>query len=402
MVLVDWSMCLKTYKNILISFLLVSSTGFASEHESLLSNNKLDIINYSYLKALEDSSKLSKDWVNPITYKYIYNNGENYDTQKSFISISQPIFKSGGIYSAIKYAYSVEKYSKTSIDTEKKELIKQALNLLFQINKIDITINKQKLFVDNAILDVNRKKEQVFNGILDSSFLDNSILDLNNKKNSLIDLEYQKTELINNFSNISSKEYSSITLPALSLITKDKFIENNIYLKKQKEDISNSYWLKRMTTASYLPTINLTADYSKYHENDGNPALQDTTNYGFNITIPLDIKYSNQIQSTKIAYLQKKASLKDKNIQEVNLYKNSIAKIDSLDKKIKIAKDDVKLYDSLLTQMQEQLTVGLKTLSDVQTMENSKKIKALDIKSLNIEKQIQLLEIYSRDIEENG
>ena len=64
--------------------------------------------------------------------------------------------------------------------------------------------------------------------------------------------------------------------------------------------------------------------------------------------------------------------------------------------KIDIAKDDIKLYDSLLTQIQEQLSVGMKTQSDVDTMINSKKIKELDTKSLEVEKQIELLEIYSR------
>ncbi len=392
---------MKTSKSLIIATLVLS---FLNGGDEILSQTKQDILNYSYQKAIEDSSKLGKDWINPITYKYIYNNGEDYTTQKSNINISQPIFKSGGIYSAIKYASTIEKYSKTTIDTQKNELIKQAVNLLFQINKIDITINKQKLLVDNGILDVDRKKEQVFNGILDSSFLDNSILDLNTKRNSLIDLEYQKTQLINNFANLSDKDYTKLELPILSLVDNKDFIENNIYLKQQKEDIDSSYWIQRMTTSNYLPTVNLTADYTKYHETDNTPGLttDGISNIGFNITIPLDIKYSNQIKSSKITYLQKKSNLKDQENQELNLYKNSIAKIDSLDKKIEIAKGDVILYDSLLTQMQEQLTVGLKTQSDVQTMENSKKIKALDIESLNIEKQIELLEIYSRTIEQNG
>ncbi|MEA3383717.1 MAG: TolC family protein [Campylobacterota bacterium] len=385
---------MKNYKHILFNTLLVSSL-FANE--DILSQNKKDIIQYSYDKAIEDSNKLSNDWINPITYSYIYNNTQSYDTTKSFINISQPIFKSGGIYSAIKYASSMERYSKTSIDAQKKELVKQALNILFTIHKIDITIKKQKLLVNNGMLDVNRKKEQVFNGILDSSFLDNSILDLNTKRNSLIDLEYQKIELINSFSNLSDENHKSLKLPVLSLVDNEQYIQNNIYLKKQTEDIDNAYWIKRMTTANFLPTVNLTASYTKYHDKDNNPMLNDEDkNYGFNITIPLDIRYSNTIESSKIAYLQKKSTLKDQKTNELTIYKNSIAKIDNLDKKIIIALDDVKLYDSLLTQMQEQLTVGLKTISDVQTMENSKKIKELDIKSLNLEKQIELLEIYSR------
>ena len=367
-------------------------------NEEFLSQTKKDILNYSYEKTIEDSSKLKQDWINPITYKYIYNDGEDYNTAKSLISVSQPIFKSGGIYSAIKYASSVERYSNTDIDTQKKELIKQVINLLYQIKKIDISIDKQKLLIDNAKLDVQRKKEQVLNGILDTSFLDNAIIEANTNENTLIDLEYQKTELINSLSNISDKKYEELELPIFTMITNDNFIENNIYIKKAQEDIETSYWMKNMVTSSYLPTVNFTTDYTKYHDTDNNPALtkEGTTNVGFNITIPLDIRFSYDIQSNKIAYLQKKLALEDKRKEEISIYKNSLAKITGLNKKIVIAKNNVELYNSLLTQLEEQLSVGMKTISDVQTMENSKKIKALDVKSLNIDIQIELLDIYSR------
>ncbi len=367
-------------------------------NEEFLSQTKKDILNYSYEKTIEDSSKLKQDWINPITYKYIYNDGEDYNTAKSLISVSQPIFKSGGIYSAIKYASSVERYSNTDIDTQKKELIKQVINLLYQIKKIDISIDKQKLLIDNAKLDVQRKKEQVLNGILDTSFLDNAIIEANTNENTLIDLEYQKTELINSLSNISDKKYEELELPIFTMITNDNFIENNIYIKKAQEDIETSYWMKNMVTSSYLPTVNFTTDYTKYHDTDNNPALtkEGTTNVGFNITIPLDVRFSYDIQSNKIAYLQKKLALEDKRKEEISIYKNSLAKITGLNKKIVIAKNNVELYNSLLTQLEEQLSVGMKTISDVQTMENSKKIKALDVKSLKIDIQIELLDIYSR------
>ncbi len=372
------------------------------QEEAVLSQTKKDILNYSYKKSIEDSNKLEKDWINPITYKYIYNNGETYTTKKSFISISQPVFKSGGIYSAIKYANSMRKYSKTTIDGQKKELIKQTLDLLFQIKNIDININKQKLLIKNSLLDIEIKQEQVLGGTLDTSFLDNAILDSNTKQNALIDLEYQKQSLINNLAIISDKRYDELNLPILQLVDEDSFLKQNIYIKKAKEDIDSSYWMKKMVTSNYLPTVNFTADYTKYHDRGGNIALSDAgvRNVGFNITIPLDIKYSNQIQSSKLEYLQKKSTLEDKQKEELLIFKNSLAKIKSLDAKIKIAQNNVELYDSLLTQIIEQHEVGMKTESDVQTMVNSKQIRTLDIKSLNIEKQIQLLEIYSRV--ENG
>lgn len=387
---------MKKFHNYLLSSLFVSINLYANEN--VLSQNKHDILNYSYDKSIQDSEKLKKDWINPIYYKYIYNNGETYTTQKSFISISQPIFKSGGIYYAIKYASSMERYSKTSIDTQKKELIKQTVNILFQIKKINITIEKQKLSILNAKLDIQRKKEQVLNGILDTSFLDNAIIESNVKQNGLIDLEYQKETFINNLSTLSDKEYTELELPVLKLIKSENYLENNIYIKQAKEDIDSSYWMKNMTLSNYLPTINFTGDYTKYHDIDNSPALSKdgTTNVGFNITIPFDIKYSYQIQSSKIEYLQKKSTLEDKKREELSKYKNAISKIDSIDKKIDISLSDIKLYDSLLIQIKEQLSVGMKTQSDLDTMVNSKKIKELDSKSLEIEKQIELLEIYSR------
>ncbi len=387
---------MKLFNLFVISSIFYSSTLMGSDE--FLSQTKRDTLNYSYEKAIEDGSKLKQDWINPITYKYIYNDGETYNTTKSTINVSQPIFKSGGIYSAIKYASSVEKYSTTDIDTQKKELIKEVINLLYQIKKMDISIDKQKLLIQNAKIDVQRKKEQVLNGILDTSFLDNAIIEANTNENTLIDLEYQRTELINSLSNISDKSYEELDLPLFTMITNDKFLENNIYIKKATEDVDTSYWLKNMVTSSYLPTVNLTADYTKYHETDNNPSLSEdgTTNVGFNITIPLDIRFSYDIQSNKIAYLQKKLALEDKRKEEISLYKNSISKISSLNKKIDIAKSNVELYDSLLVQLEEQLSVGMKTISDVQTMENSKRIKALDVKSLNIDIQIELLDIYSR------
>jgi len=392
----DWRKLLKKFS--LLSLIICISLSTLVADEDYLSQTKKDILQYSYDKAIEDSNKLKNDWINPITYKYIYSNTETYDTRKSFISISQPIFKSGGIYYAIKYASSVKNQTNINIDVQKKELIKQAINLLYQIKQIDVSISKQILLIKNAKLDVIRKKEQVLNGILDTSFLDNSILDANSKQNTLIDLEYQKEMLINNLSKVSDKKYEEVELPILTLTNKESYLNNNLYIQKAQDEIKTSYWLKNMISSNYLPTLNVTADYTKYHDTDNNPVLSEdgNTNYGLNITIPLDIKYSNTIQSAKIEYLQNKSTLEDIKQDEKVILQNSTSKVGSLEKKILIAKSDIELYESLVTQIKEQLDVGMKTQSDLETIKNSKKIKVLEIESLNIDKQIELLEIYSR------
>ena len=391
----DWMLQLKKFKFVPYLFIGLLSSVYAEQ--DYLPQTKQDILNYSYNKAKEDSNKLKNDWINPINYQYIYSNTDNYNTKKSYISISQPIFKSGGIYFAIKYANSVKNETNIGIDVQRKELIKEIVNLLFQIKKINVSISKQNLLIQNSLLDIERKKEQVLNGILDTSFLDNSILDANSKRNTLIDLEYEKMTLINNLSNLSDKKYNEFELPQLLMSNQNDFINQNIYVQKAKDEINTSYWFKNLAYSNYLPTVNLTADYTKYHDRDNQYSIiEESTNYGFNITIPLDIKSSNTIQSAKIEYLQKKSLLLEKETEEQTIFNNVQEKIKSLNKKMQIAKRDIKLYDSLVTQIKEQLEVGIKTQSDLDTIQNSQKVKELDIKSLKIEEQIELLELYSR------
>lgn len=154
--------------------------------------------------------------------------------KKSLISINQPIFQSGGIYQAIKYADNSYKYANLELEQQKNELIKEALNLLFMIEKTNLNIQKSQYTLQNAKIDVARKKEQVLNGFLDASYLDDSLLTLNTTKHNLVDLKYQKQELINNFNNISSKDYTNFQLPTF-LIFSDRVLENNINLKKIKQ-----------------------------------------------------------------------------------------------------------------------------------------------------------------------
>ena len=101
--------------------------------EKIISDKRLQKFELSSEQIKEESSKLRKDWINPITYQYTNNLGEDYKTQRSVISINQPIFQSGGIYQAIKYADSSYDYATLDLEQQKKLIIKNALNLLYSI-----------------------------------------------------------------------------------------------------------------------------------------------------------------------------------------------------------------------------------------------------------------------------
>lgn len=381
-----------------LSLLFLPNLNAKDSIESVLSNNRLEIFDLSRKKADEDSSILEKDWINQVIFKLTKAYGEEYDTLKSTISINQPIFKSGGIYKAIKYAQAANKYNHLDITLQKKSMIKDTVSLLFKIKKQDIAISKQNLLINNANIDIERKKEQVLSGLIDASFLDNTILDANTKKNRLLELDYEKSELINAFNTLSDSSYDKFDLPKLTIINKEKFIRNNLNVLKITADINKKYQYKGISIAKYLPTLNVTYDYFNYHDDGGNPTLinDNSATYGFNITIPIDSKIFNNIESSQLDYLKAKVELKNIILEEQNFFKTKLTKLKMLDSKISISKNDFELYNSLLTDIASAFEAGLTAKADVDILTNSKKIKSFDIQIYNIEKQIELLELYSR------
>ncbi|MBU0925827.1 TolC family protein [bacterium] len=380
----------------LISFNLYASND--AFDEKIISDKRLKNFELSHEQIQEDSSKLKKDWINPITYQYTKNLGEDYKTDRSVISINQPIFQSGGIYQAIKYADSTYNYATLDLEQQKKELIKSALNLLYSIEKTNLNILKAKYTLENAKIDVNRKKEQVLNGFLDASFLDNALLTLNSTKNSLVDLKYQKQELINNFNNISSKEYTNFELPTFKMFNEKEFLENNLELKKIEADINKKGNYSYMTMAKYLPSINAFYTYSKYHETDDNTKLskENDQTFGLTLNIPLDVRTFNDVQSKRIDYLKSKLDLENSVDDEKTFFKTKLEKLAMIDERLQITKDDLEVYDSILKIINEEKEAQIKTQSDLDTLQNSQKIKSLDLKVYEIEKQLELLEMYAK------
>jgi outer membrane protein TolC len=385
-VLEGWKMRLKIFN--LFLFIIFNNYILAQD---ILSNEQQKKIQYSYDKIEEDTSRLSKNWINSITYSYAQTNSDtNIKSKQSLISISQPIFKSGGIYNSIKYASALKISNKIAVTLQEKELIKKAFTILFNIYKNDLLIKKQKLLLANNLIELKQKKESVLNGLLDISFLNNAIVQNNREKEKLLDLEFLNTQLTNEFNNLTSKTPQEFKLPVLKLINNSQYISNNIYIKQTKATSDTKQYLKKVVEAKYLPTINLNYNYSYEHIIN-----RKNQNYGFNIIIPFNISSKNDISSSKIDFLQSKIQEKITTKIEENFLKTKLAKLDMLDKKIDLIKNNIKYFQELLIQMKEQEAVGLKIKDDVTILNNSKKEETLNMKIFSIDRQIELLELYA-------
>ncbi|SFP90407.1 TolC family protein [Hydrogenimonas thermophila] len=390
--------------------LFAATSLYAGEADELLSSLKLETLQLKLNKNSSESGKLEYSWINSINVSYGYSSSNQFGrtlTNKSLsVSVDQPIFKSGGIWYAVKYAKATKRVGDLSVEAERRALIKQVVSTLFNLKKSEYQIQKQKLLIENDRIDIERKKEQFLSGDLDSGFLDQAILKKNQDMMTLYSLQDTKAQLESNFKNLSDLNPNSVTLPKFTLMQRDDFIKNNVDLALAKEQIVQKDYFNTMTWTRYMVTLSLQASYVKpYEYSSAFPtslpnALDPYYTYGFRISLPIDITSYHNIQSTKADYLKAKIELSDKKREAENEYSAVLKRLDVIDKKLKLAIDDEKLYSSLVESTKEKVKAGEMTLYDLKTMENSKMIRKIDQKIFDLDKQLVLLDLYEKSYEE--
>ncbi len=399
----------------IVMIVVVGSTTFANEKENDLNDYisiyKKDQFNLDYDKSEAESSKLRDSWIAPVRFNYTYSrsapDGETLTSKTASLRIDQPIFQSGGIYYGIKFANASKRYNDYSVDVAKRKMIKEAVSLLMQIKQVELKIKKQKLQIDNAEINLLQKKEEYLNGQLDSGFLDNAIIQRNIVIQTLFDIQTTKEKLISKFQALSDLDYKQAPIPHLEMLTHEKFLQNNIVLKMNRAEIKKNLYKKDVTVAKYLPNINFTAGYNWndteqfFGSNAG--IITNSVNYydyGFKISLPLDINTFRDIESAKIDFLKSEVVQKDKQRELNAIYEQVMNNIKKYDKKIELSAENADIYAKLLKDTQSLFRAGYKTEYDIKTLQNSLEIQQIDSKIYDIDKQLELLTLYEMYVNE--
>ncbi len=368
---------------------------------SVLSETKRNIIENQKKQNKNSSGILKYDWINPITASFSRTistvTSPETKTDNFSISFNQPIFKSGGIYYALQYAKANKVFLKTSVLSEEKDLTTNVYSLVLQIRNIDLQIMKQKYLIKNANIDIERKKEQYLSGILDSSYLNNAILQKNSLSIALLDMESSKIDLLKNLKNITNMNYKNIKTPNLKLICLNKYLKNNILIQNAKADEKQQKYLEKMTISNYLPTISLFANYNSNKVEFLTNKKDTYKNYGIAISMPLyDINRKKKIELQRLKYLKSKLDIADKKNQQIEFFNAIVKKLNIIKRKIKLSKEQEKVYLSLLNRTKDLYQAGEKTIYDVQTMQNSLKSTKIDKEIYKNEEKILLLKLYKQ------
>ncbi len=381
-----------------LSLVIISIFTVAqAKNTSLLSGLKQDILKNEKKTNELNSDNLEKSWINSVVGSFSYNSsdssGRRRESNTLSVYINQPIFKSGGIYYAIKYADANRDFLRISTKLTEQGEIKTVLASLYSLKKLDLQIQKQNYMIDNAKIDIIRKKEQYQSGFLDSSYLNQAILSQSSLQRALLDMKSSRLELVRTLKSYSDVDINSVTLPHFTLINRSEFLDKSLLLKQKNSEITKNNYLKKMTISSYLPTVTLNAGYYNTHDFGNNKY----TSFGLSVSMPIfDINRGRSIEIKRLEYLKSKLELQDSYKAESENFDLALKKIKLLKEKITLAKEDVKLYDSLLQSTKDSYKAGEKTIYDVDTLKNSKNTMALDVKIFKTDIELSLLNLYAK------
>jgi len=374
--------------------LFFTSLLYANEIE-ILTPEKQEISNLKQ-KQIEQKEKVNKyNWLSNITLNGSQSKDNNDVKSEDYsISISQDIFRFGGIYSQIEYSKTLKTYEELALEISNKEDISTTYSLLINIKLNELALKKNILNLKNKLIDINHKKSEYKAGQLGISDLNEAIMEKNALKETQKTLELTKQKNLNTLKQYTNKTFNTIKIPTLKLIDKKLFLEkaNRIKVASLNTKINElTYKIKR---SDYLPKLSITGKYG--HKNSDLIEGNNYHNYGLNISMPLSFTSANNIAQSKIEYLISKQELaKQKN--DVELFYNEILlSLNNYQEKIDLALEDIKLYNELLLINKEEYDAGYKTIDDVESLQNSKIIRELDISDYRLNIKNLLIKLYEK------
>ena len=386
-----------------------SSVLFATDElHDILSGNQEAMLKYKHEQSSVNAEKLEDSWINPIHLQY----SKNYSTQfgsmvgtgQFLISVDQPIFKSGGIWSALKYAKFQDQANSIDIELQRRELISQAINILYRLKKSQLQLQKIDLLIKNDKLDMLIQKESYDAGLTNRTLYDQSLLKHNKDITAKLDIDLSIAELENKFALLSNDDPYKIKTPTFAMIDEQRYTNNQLELKRDSLRIEEKNQYKKMTWAKYLPEVALTGRYVNEDLNPmfaqpGSSLNREYFNYGFRVSIPLNINMTKDIQLSKIDYMNAQVARDEKRKEIANRFKLIKERLKIIDKKIALSEEDANHYANMYAVALDLEQAGDATSYDTEIITNTLEVRKIDQDIYKYDAQIELLGLYTRVVD---
>lgn len=390
-------------KRYLAIFPLLLMTNLCGSDDALLSGEKQEILRQQKEIYEFEYEKLRTNWIAPLnlnaSYSYDKSATGDYhsDTENLSASISQDIFRSGGIMYQIAYADAKKQSETIAYQQHIATLNQQLFTALLTYQKNNALLEQSQKRLDNKEIEIFIKRQLYDAGKVDITELNNAFMEKSNELKTLISLKYALSEQRLEIAKISDITPDTFPIPRFELINKEQYLSSQFdlqYAQAQSDTLKN---LSEVTATNYLPSIALNADvgYRNYDPKELNGAYRgDYYSAGVQLTLPLVYNASATIQEAQATYLKEAAKTADKKRELNAQYAQVFEKIQSYRDTISITSKNLILYDELIGVLQAGVNAGTKTGYDLQTLKNTKAIEELEIKINEINIQIEFAKLH--------
>ncbi len=394
---------MKSYSLHLLVLTFCSIAVSAADNTALLSNEKQTILQKQQEIYDSEHEKLRTNWIAPInlnaTYEYDKSALGNIqsDMKRASASVSQDVFRSGGITYQIDYADAKMQTNSITLQMQIASLNEQLFTALLNVQKSLLQRDQSQLRLDNQEIAIFIKRHLYEAGKADITELNNELMLKSSELKIYASAKYTIAQQRFEVTKISDIDPEKFPIPRFELIQKEDFLENQFDMRYARSQSDTLRKLYDVTRSSYLPSlaVNGNIGYQSYDPKEFSGSYQGNTySAGLSLTMPLVYNASSTIQEAKASYLQEVATSADKRRELESTYRQTIEKIESYREYITITTNNLALYNDLIQATQAGVNAGTKTGYDLQILKNSKKVEELEIKINEINIQIELAKLH--------
>ncbi|MBN2782648.1 MAG: TolC family protein [Campylobacterales bacterium] len=356
--------------------------------DTLLNEQKSAIIDQKKVTIEKSKEALKYNWLAPLNLSV---SSDFEGTSQANASISQDIFRSGGIYYAMKYADDRGVYENLSLEQEVSVYEKQIHLAVLNIKKYQFELEKLSYLIKNSEITVFLKQKQYESGDVDITELSDAIRAKNIQKTSYLLLKQQLQQERLELKKYTDIDADNIDIPKIEFIDKLGYIDNNFNVNLLKYQNNINYDTYKTTLSSYLPSISLSAN-ANY--TDANGFYGDDYNFGVKLSIPISYTSFASIEEKRSAFLESKAKEADATKEEQLAYEQSMILIERYKDTNKVLEENIAEYNSILEITKEAYENGYKAGYDVGILQNSIKSDELEIKINEINIDLELTKLY--------
>lgn len=380
---------------------LIAAISHAEDALSLLSPQKQAILRHQQEQNDAEHAKLRTNWIAPLNLTGTYGTDKSAaadyrsTTKRAGASITQDVFRSGGITYQIDYADAKNDVSQIALAQQVSTLNLQLFTALLNYRKNGYEIEQSSKRLANYEIEIFIRRHLYEAGKNDITQLNTSLMDQSTELKNASSLRQIRAQQRLEIAKLSDIDPDAFVLPVFTMIDKNGYVDENLDLRYARAQNRTTALFSDVTRTSYLPSASISGT-AGYQNLDSRTAAYEGNYYsaGVNLTIPLSYTGSFATQEAKAAALKQSADTADRERLANALYDQSLERIESHRRNIEIAKRNLVLYDDLISVIRAGVDAGTKTGYDLQTLQNTRIIEEYAIRINETDIQLELAKLH--------